>query len=735
MSRNGSDDKINNSLKMKKALIILLAVSLAGLADTLSLVMPENNSTLSMLMPEQKIFCQLDSQGGRKVLADGTLRYFLASTVRSFPKGIELGWIFTGVKSQIRYEVALADNEAFENARVFKPEQASLTLYNLFLGKTYFWKVAAIYEDGRRLETEAWNFTVDAEPPRFLYVPDVDNVRDIGGFKGLEGRVVPQGLIYRSSGLNNNSSDGGKTPGPPRANAEGVRRMREELRLRTELDLRGNSETAGMTVSPIGEDINYIQIPVGAYEHIFTPNGSKPYADCLRVFLNPANYPVDFHCIGGADRTGSLSFLLEALLGANSEYLYRDYVLTSFYINVRDYGMCDTLFQGLAGYGTAEESLVTKAERYFFSIGITPDEIETFRAFLLGPGLAETPGCALQRRISALTAPYSQATEELLVTPYYPYGATMKMAGKDIPLNAPLWTNTPVQNVLADGQGGYLVQLLNHDAESRFIQLRHPERLGAATYAVTDLLTNTAYAQQDGKALWTPAELCSFAFELPVGVPVLLAFSPSAEPPSGCALQPLAKPSVPEPNYLVVPSGLAPKLDGELDDEIWTLREPLECFTADGRTDERAPLVHLRTDAEHNTLFVAAVIPDTTPNGSDHGDQRDLPLWKEDEIEVFVGGYGRVHFFQFIFNRFGNIWDANLPNQKDWDAAEYQVATKQNDDNWTVEIALPISLFDYTSPLEVNVCFTDNPSEKHFTLYPTGASFYNRKSFQTLFLK
>ena len=713
---------------------IFLGLSLAVLADSIAPTTPKNGATLSMLKPEQQIFCQLTEQGGRKILADPALAAYFASEVKSFPKGVELGWIFTGVRSQVRYEVTLADNEAFENARVLPAEKSQLTLYNLFLGKTYYWKVAALYENGSRLETEPQNFTVTSETPRFLYVPNVDNVRDIGGFQGLEGRTVPQGLIYRSSGLNNNSSDGGKTPGSPRANAEGVRRMREELKLRTELDLRSYGETAHMTVSPIGEDINYIQIPVGAYEHIFTPNGSAPYAECFRVFLNPANYPIDYHCIGGADRTGSLSFLLEALLGADTEYLYRDYVLTSFYINIRDYAMCEPLFRGLEGYGTADESLVTKAERYFFSIGITPDEIETFRAFILGPGLAETPGCALQRKILALAAPYTQETEDIKVRPYYPFGATMKMAGKDIPLNAPLWKNTPVQHVLADGQGGTLIQLLNHDAEPRFIQLR-PNTLDAESYTVVDLLSKTAYAQKDGTAAWTPEQLRNFAFTLPVGVNFLLAVVPGTAIPEGYTLQILDKPSAPEPNYLVVPSGTAPKIDGVLDDEIWTLKEPLKCFTMYGMVDDAAPLVYLRTDVEHNTLFVAADIPDTTPNGTDHGSERDLPLWNEDEIEVFVGGYGRVHFFHFIFNRFGNIWDENDPSQKDWNAESYEVATVQHDDHWTVEIALPISLFDYTSPLEVNVCFSDLPSGKHYALYPTGASFHNRKAFQTLFLK
>ena len=721
-------------MKTKFFLLALVSLSLAALADTISLTTPENGLTVSMLKPEQQLFCHLDSNAGRKVLDNPELANFLSQTVRSFPKGIELAWVFTGVRSQVRYEVTLADNEAFENARTIPVEaEQRLTLYNLFNGKTYFWKVAAIYQDGTRLETEPRNFTVDNQTPRFLYVPDVDNVSDIGGFIGLEGRVVPQGLIYRSSGLNNNSYDGGKTPGPPRANAEGVRRMREELHLRTELDLRGNSETAGMTVSPIGEDINYIQIPVGAYDHIFTPNGAKPYADCFRVFLNPANYPIDYHCIGGADRTGSLSFLLEALLGADTEVIHRDYVLTSFY-GRRGYETSDELFANLSHYGTPEESWVTKAERYFFAVGITPDEIETFRAFILGPGLAETPGCAFQRRIDALCAPYAQETEALKVRPYYPFGATMKMAGKDIPLNAPLWKNTPVQKILEDGQGGTLVQLLNHDAEPRFIQLR-PNTLDAEAYTVVDLLSKTAYAQKDGTSAWTPAQLRNFAFTLPVGVNFLLAVTPGTQIPEGYTLQTLAKPSAPEPNYLVVPSGPEPKMDGVLDDEIWSLKEPLQCFTMNGMADENAPLVYLRTDAEHNTLYIAAFIPDTTPNGTDHGDERDLALWNEDEIEVFVGGYGRVHFFHFIFNRFGNIWDENDPSQKDWNAESYQVATQQNADNWTVEIALPISLFDYTSPLEVNVCFSDLPAAKHYALYPTGDSFHNRKAFQTLFLK
>lgn len=39
---------------------------------------------------------------------------------------------------------------------------------------------------------------------------------------------------------------------------------------------------------------------------------------------------VYFHCHGGSDRTGTLAFLIEALLGVSESDLSKDYELTSF---------------------------------------------------------------------------------------------------------------------------------------------------------------------------------------------------------------------------------------------------------------------------------------------------------------------------------------------------------------------------------------------------------------------
>ena len=48
----------------------------------------------------------------------------------------------------------------------------------------------------------------------------------------------------------------------------------------------------------------------------------------MRVFADPDNYPIIFHCAGGADRTGSLAIMLKALLNVGENELVADYELT-----------------------------------------------------------------------------------------------------------------------------------------------------------------------------------------------------------------------------------------------------------------------------------------------------------------------------------------------------------------------------------------------------------------------
>ena len=56
------------------------------------------------------------------------------------------------------------------------------------------------------------------------------------------------------------------------------------------------------------------------------------YRQALRFIISHLsnNEVVYFHCIGGADRTGTLAFMIESLLGVSETDMDIDYELTSF---------------------------------------------------------------------------------------------------------------------------------------------------------------------------------------------------------------------------------------------------------------------------------------------------------------------------------------------------------------------------------------------------------------------
>ena len=50
-----------------------------------------------------------------------------------------------------------------------------------------------------------------------------------------------------------------------------------------------------------------------------------------RIVAGNDDYAIYFHCRIGADRTGTLAYLLEGVLGVPTEYRHQDYELTTFF--------------------------------------------------------------------------------------------------------------------------------------------------------------------------------------------------------------------------------------------------------------------------------------------------------------------------------------------------------------------------------------------------------------------
>lgn len=273
---------------------------------------------------------------------------------------------------------------------------------NLRIAEAYYWTVSAACGywkwtdvDNGTGNSELWrvhspiaSFRTEDLAPRWIAIEGrVGNIRDLGGRRTLDGRRVRQGLVFRGEGLNDNSMDG-VCVGRNRLMLADVDYMVNVLGIKTDLDLRTSFETAKMKTSPLGNCVRYVHHSSELYAGLFTPEGRAIMARNFRVFCKRENYPIYFHCIGGADRTGSLAYVLNGVLGVSRRELETDWEST-FYPQLPDAlqksrGRSERHFiQGFEKYGDACATLRERISLYLNSCGITDGELKTFREIML----------------------------------------------------------------------------------------------------------------------------------------------------------------------------------------------------------------------------------------------------------------------------------------------------------------------------------------------------------------
>ena len=351
-------------------------------------VSPQEGATIPILTSDMKTYLALPRAERVKKFADATERKRIAK-FGDRPQKTLLSWTCTepgatGVVWSVKVR------RAKDGAVVFtaKTSKSSVEIDNLEIACAYKWRVKGKVGDGALLRAEG-TFRTEDTAPRLIHLSRVRNVRDLGGRVGLDGRRVRQGRVYRSAGLNANASKSktkGMVPGKvtmtdaSRAYAKGV------LGIRTDLDLRSNRECYGMTGSPLGPEVKWIQVPSSAYSGMGKDSGKAAFTNAFRVFLDEKNYPIDFHCIAGADRTGSLAFILNALLGVDEEELWRDWEVTAFQKEKIDFGH-RTRFSKLVKVFDAfpGATIHEKVIAYVKSVGFTDADIAKFRELMLEP--------------------------------------------------------------------------------------------------------------------------------------------------------------------------------------------------------------------------------------------------------------------------------------------------------------------------------------------------------------
>jgi len=259
-------------------------------------------------------------------------------------------------------------------------------VYHLHVGARYRWKVVARDPAGRRAaESPEWAFSTRQAPPRWIRVPGITNVRDIGGWTLPGGRRIRQGLLYRSSEMN----------GHVKIAEAGRRVFEDELGIRTDLDLRGSGEDPRPVLDP--SVVRWVNIPVRGYGHIVEAPWRRAYKRIFNLLARRSRYPLVFHCWGGADRGGTLAFLLQALLGMRRADLLRDYEMTSLSLwgcRTRRSEYFKGLLRALRSFGPPGASLSGQAEAYLLDIGVTPDVQAAIRGILVEPRAARRAGPA-----------------------------------------------------------------------------------------------------------------------------------------------------------------------------------------------------------------------------------------------------------------------------------------------------------------------------------------------------
>lgn len=170
-----------------------------------------------------------------------------------------------------------------------------------------------------------------------------NNFRDMGGYPAGNGNRVKTGLLYRSDHL------GGLT-----RTDQG---LIAELGIKTVVDFRGPDEHAEVPDNIQDPAINQVWLPIAsegsritelrrrmeaglltpqeAHEYLVTANRNyilsfgHVYREFVSLLLNPASYPLVFHCTAGKDRAGFGAALSLMMVGASMDTVFHDYLATN----------------------------------------------------------------------------------------------------------------------------------------------------------------------------------------------------------------------------------------------------------------------------------------------------------------------------------------------------------------------------------------------------------------------
>jgi protein-tyrosine phosphatase len=172
---------------------------------------------------------------------------------------------------------------------------------------------------------------------RLLPMQGAYNVRDIGGYKTVDGKTVKWGKVFRSGDLNQLTNTD-------------IAYL-ENIGIRTVVDFRDSIEKLAAPDSSLSTVINRLEYPIEtgsivvlaqtAEENkqvlidankVFVTDFQDEYKKFFEALMNENNLPLLFHCSAGKDRAGFAAAMFLSALGVDKETIIQDYLLSGIYV-------------------------------------------------------------------------------------------------------------------------------------------------------------------------------------------------------------------------------------------------------------------------------------------------------------------------------------------------------------------------------------------------------------------
>lgn len=310
---------------------------------------------------------------------------------KDIPAPATISW--TGYSGSGPYTVSVYNDALHADLEMSRTSSStSVSIYNLIPNRTYYYTITSGSSD-----VTSGTFKTEGRR-RMMKVSDTyamgraNNCRDLGGLMTESGKTIRFNRIFRGSNMD-------RTTDAEKAYIAGYMNVGLDVDLRngSASSPGGNDNGNGSAYSPFGNTsygVGYVKGNfTGDIDVDFPPTNQSTCTSMTNIFTNiletiRQGKAVYIHCYVGADRTGYVCILLEAVLGVSAKDCSIDYETTSFSVvgtRIRTGGSTPSginSYNLINGYSKGS-NFQEKAYNILIDYGVTDSQITEFRNLML----------------------------------------------------------------------------------------------------------------------------------------------------------------------------------------------------------------------------------------------------------------------------------------------------------------------------------------------------------------